>query len=79
MFKKKFSFLIVILFSLEFVQFAVLHVLGGLSTAGKVMPGTVDMLTSAKLQLRKLLVSSMLFFLLHPTKTSLSLGCLNVH
>ncbi|KAI7728685.1 hypothetical protein M8C21_019056 [Ambrosia artemisiifolia] len=36
-------------------EFAVLHVLGGLSTAGNVMPATIDMLTSAKLQLRKLL------------------------
>ncbi|KAI3829915.1 hypothetical protein L1987_04047 [Smallanthus sonchifolius] len=36
-------------------EFAVLHVLGGLSTAGKVMPVNIDMLTSAKLQLRKLL------------------------
>ncbi|XP_076952954.1 protein virilizer homolog [Bidens hawaiensis] len=36
-------------------ELAVLQALGGLSTAGKVMPVTIDMLTSAKLQLRKLL------------------------
>ncbi|KAI3682539.1 hypothetical protein L1987_82588 [Smallanthus sonchifolius] len=36
-------------------ELAVLHMLGGLSTAGKVMPVNIDMLTSAKLQLRKLL------------------------
>ncbi|KAK1417128.1 hypothetical protein QVD17_26250 [Tagetes erecta] len=36
-------------------EFAVLHVLAGLSATGKVMPVTIDMLTSAKLQLRKLL------------------------
>ncbi|KAF5772922.1 putative protein virilizer [Helianthus annuus] len=36
-------------------EFAVLHVLGGLSTAGNLTPVTIDMLTSAKLQLRKLL------------------------
>ncbi|KAL8217068.1 hypothetical protein R6Q57_023905 [Mikania cordata] len=35
---------------------AVLHVLGSLSAAGNVMPVNIDMLTSAKLQLRKLLI-----------------------
>nr|XP_043628219.1 protein virilizer homolog isoform X2 [Erigeron canadensis] len=36
-------------------EFAVLHVLGGVSSIGNAMPITVDMLASAKLQLKKLL------------------------
>lgn len=38
-------------------QCAVLSVLGGLSAVGKVTNVTLSMLTSAKLQLKKLLVS----------------------
>jgi hypothetical protein len=39
------------------LQCAVLSVLGGLSTVGRVTSDTLDMLICAKLQLKKLLVS----------------------
>lgn len=49
------------LLNLVILQFAVLRVLGGFSSGGNVMPVTMDMLASAKLQLKKLLVSFTLF------------------